>query len=103
SSDLKATTYEADSNIKTETDGKGTLISHTYNALHQRTKTTKPLNRRHDFTYTLFDELKTDTGPNGTITHTINQLGRKTRSQGPDNFNVLYGYDRNGNLTSETD
>jgi RHS repeat-associated protein len=100
---VKATTYDADSNIKTETDGNGTLISHTYNALHQRTKTTQPLSRSHDFTYTLFDELKTDTGPNGTITHIINQLGRKTRSQGPDNFNVLYGYDRNGNLTSETD
>lgn len=37
------------------------------------------------------------------ITHTIDQLGRRTASSGPDQYSMSYAFDLNGNLTSETD
>ncbi len=96
-------TWDADSNLMSQTDGNGNFTSYSYNALHQRTSETKPLGRGHSYTYTAFDELLTDTGPNGVMTHSIDQLGRRIASTGPDNYDMSYGYDANGNLISQTD
>ena len=100
---VKAQTYDADSNIKTMTDGNGELSTYNYNDLHQRVAEVLPLGRGHTYTYTVFGELLTDTGPNGTITHTVDTLGRRGSSSGPDGYDMTFGYDLNGNLTSQTD
>jgi RHS repeat-associated protein len=100
---ISSKTYDANSNLKTVTDGNGNLTSYDYNELNQRTDETLLLGRSRSYTYTVFGELLTETGPNGTITHSIDQLGRKTASQGPDQYSMIYGYDANGNLTSQTD
>ncbi|MCF6300266.1 MAG: hypothetical protein L3J52_03985 [Proteobacteria bacterium] len=56
-----------------------------------------------DVPFTPFGELTSETGPNGTINHTVDQLGRTTASTGPDQFSISYSYDLNGNLTSQID
>ena len=104
---LRSQTYDADSNVKTQTDGNGVTVSYEYNDLHQKTNETKPYDRGHTFTYNVFGDLLTDTGPTGqgmgTITHQVDHLGRRYDSSGPDDFHMVYGYDLNGNLTSQTD
>ncbi|WP_223789562.1 RHS repeat domain-containing protein [Marinicella meishanensis] len=100
---IQAQTHDANSNLKTLTDGNGELTTYEYNALDQRTAEIKPEGRGHTYTYNVFGDMLTDTGPNGTITHQMDQLGRRIDSSGPDDYFMAYGYDLNGNLTSQTD
>ena len=100
---ISSFSYDNNSNISTQTDGKGNTSTHSYNALNQRTSSNQPLNRSHSFGYSLFGELTSDTGPNGTINYSINTLGQRQSATGPNNYHELYDYDSNDNLTSFTD
>jgi RHS repeat-associated protein len=100
---ISSFTYDPNSNVKTQIDGNGNITTYAYNGLNQREIETKLLGRGHSFSYSVFDELITDTGPNGTITYEYNHLGQRTGASGPDGYNELYSYDVNDNLLSFTD
>ncbi|VAW38450.1 Beta-galactosidase, partial [hydrothermal vent metagenome] len=100
---ISSFSYDANSNIITETYGNSNLTTYNYNGLNQRLGASKPLFRGHTYTYTLFGEMKSDSGPNGTINYSINSLGQRTSATGPNGYNESYNYDANDNLTSFTD
>jgi RHS repeat-associated protein len=96
-------TYDANGNVLTSTDGNNNTTTYAYDADNRQTSVTNP-----DTTVS-----RTDYNPNGTIadtidagnnktTYTYDSQGRKLSQTDPDNRTTSYTYDATGNILTVT-
>ena len=112
--------YDANSNLKTWRKRDGKILTHYYDAINKKTKTTVPgestLEFNHDgigrdksvtrgssvvsYAYDELSRLKSTTTNNRTLSYLYDLGDRRTRLTHPGGFYVAYAFDATGALTS---